>query len=67
MRCGGYHSTSFLLAMTKFERQAISAECQQSGDHALVMDGTSSKLTTAQLAQKPVIDGFFASVCCRSS
>lgn len=34
----------------------------RSGDHALTMDGTSPDLTTAQLAQKPTIDGFFASV-----
>jgi hypothetical protein len=34
----------------------------RSGDHALLMDGTSPSLTTAQLAQKPPIDGFFASI-----
>ena len=34
----------------------------RSGDHALLMDGTSPSLTTAQLAQKPLLDGFFASV-----
>lgn len=38
----------------------------RSGDHALVMDGTSPDLTTAQLAQKPSIDGFFASVSCHA-
>lgn len=38
----------------------------RSGDHALLMDGTSPKLTTAQLAQKPTIDGFFASICCKT-
>jgi len=36
----------------------------RSGDHALLMDGTSPDLTTAQLAQKPPIDGFFASIRC---
>jgi hypothetical protein len=36
----------------------------RSGDHALLMDGTSPNLTTAQLAQKPPMDGFFASVRC---
>lgn len=36
----------------------------RSGDHALVMDGASPNLATSQLAQKPTIDGFFASVCC---
>ena len=36
----------------------------RSGDHALSMDGTSPTLATAQLAQKPVIDGFFTSVRC---
>jgi hypothetical protein len=34
----------------------------RSGDHALTMDGTSPSLTTARLAQKPTMDGFFASV-----
>ena len=34
----------------------------RSGDHALLMDGTSPNLTTAKLAQKPNIDGFFASI-----
>lgn len=37
----------------------------RSGDHALIMDGTTPDLSTAQLAQKPAIDGFFASVMCR--
>jgi hypothetical protein len=36
----------------------------RSGDHALVMDGTTPDLATAQIAQKPTIDGFFASVRC---
>jgi anti-sigma regulatory factor (Ser/Thr protein kinase) len=39
----------------------------RSGDHALVIDGTSPALSTAQLAQKPVIDGFFASIRCEAS
>ena len=39
----------------------------RSGDHALLIDGTGPSLATAQLAQKPVIDGFFASVCCEVS
>ena len=36
----------------------------RSGDHALIMNGTSPQLSTAQLAEKPVINGFFASVRC---
>ena len=36
----------------------------RSGDHALTIDGTSPSLATAQLAQKPKIDGFFASIRC---
>lgn len=36
----------------------------RSGDHALLIDGSSPDLTTAQLAQKPVIDGFLASIRC---
>lgn len=36
----------------------------RSGDHALLMDGSSPTLATAQLAQKPMIDGFFASIRC---
>lgn len=36
----------------------------RSGDHALTMDGASPDLATSRLAQKPEIDGFFASVCC---
>lgn len=36
----------------------------RSGDHALVIDGTGPSLATAQLSQKPVIDGFFASIRC---
>jgi hypothetical protein len=39
----------------------------RSGDHALIMDGTSPDLTTAQLSQKPLIDGFFASVSCHAN
>lgn len=37
----------------------------RSGDYALLMDGTSPTLASSQLAQKPPIDGFLASVCCR--
>ncbi len=36
----------------------------RSGDHALIMDGTTPTLSMAQLQQKPSIDGFFASVRC---
>lgn len=36
----------------------------RSGDHALTIDGTSPNLTTARIAQKPAIRGFFASVRC---
>jgi hypothetical protein len=32
--------------------------------HALVMDGTTPDLATAQIAPKPIIDGFFASIRC---
>lgn len=39
----------------------------RSGDHALLIDGTSPILATAQLAQKPLIDGFLASVRCEAS
>jgi hypothetical protein len=39
----------------------------RSGDHALLMDGTSPDLTTAQIAQKPPMDGFFASICCQGT
>lgn len=39
----------------------------RSGDHALLIDGTSPNLATAQLAQKPWIDGFLASVRCEVS
>jgi hypothetical protein len=39
----------------------------RSGDHALLIDGTSPDLATAQLAQKPVIDGFLASISCSCS
>jgi hypothetical protein len=37
----------------------------RSGDHALIMDGATPDISTAQLAQKPSMDGFFASVMCR--
>lgn len=36
----------------------------RSGDHALAMDGTHSKLATAQISQKAPIDGFLASIKC---
>ena len=36
----------------------------RSGDHAVVMDGTRPSLATAQLAQKPTLTGFLASVQC---
>jgi hypothetical protein len=39
----------------------------RSGDHALVMDETSPMLAAAQLAQNPMIDGFFASVRCNAT
>lgn len=39
----------------------------RSGDYALTIDGTSPTLATAQLAQKPMIDGFLASVQCNVS
>jgi hypothetical protein len=39
----------------------------RSGDHALLIDGTSPDLATAQLAQKPLIDGFLASIRCHVS
>jgi hypothetical protein len=38
----------------------------RSGDHALIIDGSSPSLAMAQLAQKPAIDGFFASISCRA-
>ena len=38
----------------------------RSGDYALLMDGTSPGPGTAQVAQKPPIDGFFVSVRCHS-
>lgn len=38
----------------------------RSGDHALVIDGRSPSLATAQLAQKPFFDGFLASARCIS-
>lgn len=39
----------------------------RSGDHALLMDGTSPNLTRAQLAQKPPIGGFLASIACEAA
>jgi hypothetical protein len=36
----------------------------RSGDHALLIDGTSPDLMTAKLAQKAPLDGFFAGVTC---
>ena len=38
----------------------------RSGDHAITMDGTSPTLATSRMSQKPPIDGFFASVRCRT-
>jgi hypothetical protein len=38
----------------------------RSGDHALLMEGSSPELATAQLAQKPPMDGFLASIRCHS-
>jgi hypothetical protein len=38
----------------------------RSGDHALIIDGTSPELSKSQLAQKPHIDGFFVSICCHA-
>lgn len=38
----------------------------RSGDHALTIDGTSPDVASAQLAQKPAIDGFFASIRCHA-
>jgi hypothetical protein len=37
----------------------------RSGDHALLMDGTSPSLSISRLAQKPSYDGFFVSVHCQ--
>lgn len=37
----------------------------RSGDQAIIMDGTTPSLATAQLAQKPFFTGFFASVTCK--
>jgi len=39
----------------------------RSGDHALIMDGTSPSLTRARISQKPSLNGLFVSVCCRRS
>ena len=36
----------------------------RSGDHAIMMDGSSPALATSRIAQKAPIDGFFASVRC---
>ena len=38
----------------------------RSGDHALVMDGTGPTLATAHISQKPLLQGFFASVRCHN-
>lgn len=38
----------------------------RSGDHALVMNGRNPSLVSAQLAQKPLIPGFFISVVCET-
>ena len=38
----------------------------RSGDHAIIMDGTTPSLATAQLAQKPYFTGFFTSVMCKA-
>ena len=38
----------------------------RSGDHAIMMDGTSPALTTSRISQKAPIDGFFASVRCHA-
>ena len=39
----------------------------RSGDYALSIDGTSPTLASSQVAQKPPIDGFLASICCHST
>lgn len=39
----------------------------RSGDHAVIMDGTGPNLATAQIAQKPTLAGFFASVYCKNT
>lgn len=39
----------------------------RTGDHTLTMDGNGPKPSSAQLAQKPAIKGFFASVLCRNT
>jgi hypothetical protein len=39
----------------------------RSGDYALCMNGTSPALATSQVAQKPPIEGFLASLCCSHS
>lgn len=38
----------------------------RTGDGAIVMDGTAPTLATAQVSQKPCLDGFFASVRCEN-
>jgi hypothetical protein len=38
----------------------------RSGDYALLMNGTSPGPATAQVAQKPFIEGFFASIRCHA-
>ena len=39
----------------------------RSGDHAIMMDGTSPELATARISQKAPIDGFFVSVRCANN
>ena len=39
----------------------------RSGDHAIILDGTSPEPATARIIQKAPIDGFFASVRCHAS
>ena len=38
----------------------------RSGDHAITMHGTGPEVSTARLAQKAPMDGFFASVACHA-
>jgi hypothetical protein len=38
----------------------------RTGDGAIVMDGTAPTLATAQISQKPSLEGFFASVRCEN-
>jgi hypothetical protein len=39
----------------------------RSGDHALIIDGSSPTLAMSEISQKPMMDGFFASVRCEST